>query len=74
MRLTTKGQVTIPLDIRERLGLLPYTEVEFEIDGDAVKIRKAQRGAGRGRDLIGRMRGRATTRLSTDEILALTRR
>lgn len=74
MRLTTKGQVTIPLDIRERLGLLPYTEVEFEIDGDAVKIRKAKRGAGRGRDLIGRMRGRATTRLSTDEILALTRR
>jgi AbrB family looped-hinge helix DNA binding protein len=74
MRLTTKGQVTIPLDIRERLGLLPYTEVEFEIDGDAVKIRKAKRGAGRGRDLVGRMRGRATTRLSTDEILALTRR
>jgi AbrB family looped-hinge helix DNA binding protein len=74
MRLTTKGQVTIPLDIRERLGLLPYTEVEFEIDGDAVKIRKAKRGAGRGRDLVSRMRGRATTRLSTDEILALTRR
>ena len=57
MRLTTKGQVTIPLDIRERLGLLPYTEVEFEIDGDAVKIRKARRGAGRGRDLVDRMRG-----------------
>jgi AbrB family looped-hinge helix DNA binding protein len=74
MRLTTKGQVTIPLDIRERLGLLPYTEVEFEIDGDAVKIRKARRGAGRGRDLIERMRGRATSRLTTDEILALTRR
>lgn len=74
MRLTTKGQVTIPLDIRERLGLLPYTEVEFEIEGDAVKIRKARKGAGRGRDLVARMRGRATTRLTTDEILALTRR
>jgi AbrB family looped-hinge helix DNA binding protein len=74
MRLTTKGQVTIPLDIREQLGLLPYTEVEFEIDGDAVKIRKARRRAGRGRHLVERMRGRATSRLTTDEILALTRR
>jgi AbrB family looped-hinge helix DNA binding protein len=74
MRLTTKGQVTIPLEIRNALGLLPYTEVEFEIEGDSVKIRKARRGARRGSDLIERMRGRGATRLSTDEILALTRR
>ena len=33
MRLTSKGQVTIPQEIRERLGLLPQIEVEFEIDG-----------------------------------------
>ena len=39
MRLTSKGQVTIPLEIRERLGLLPHTEVEFEIDGDSLIIR-----------------------------------
>lgn len=74
MRLTTKGQVTIPVEIREQLGLLPYTEVEFEIDGDAVKIRKASRGTRRGGDLIEHMRGRGDTRLTTDEILALTRR
>lgn len=75
MKLTTKGQVTIPQDIRERLGLLPYTEVEFEIDGDAVRIRKARRSSsGRGRTLINRMRGTASPGLSTDEILALTRR
>lgn len=73
MRLTSKGQVTIPLDIREELGLLPFTEVEFEIDGDAVKIRKAQRTRRRGRAVVDRMRGRATRRLTTDEILALTR-
>jgi len=30
MRITSKGQVTIPKDIRERAGLLPNTEVEFE--------------------------------------------
>ena len=73
MRLTSKGQVTIPLEIREQLGLMPHTEVEFEIDGDAVRMRKA-RQARRGADLIRRMRGTATRRLSTDEILALTRR
>ena len=41
MRITSKGQVTIPMDIREKLGLLPNTEVEFEIDGNAVRVKKA---------------------------------
>ncbi len=74
MRLTTKGQVTIPQEIRERLGLLPQTEVEFEIDGDAVKIRKAK-GAGRsrGRTLVEHMRGRATSGMTTKQIMALMR-
>ena len=40
MRLTSKGQVTIPMPIREQLGLLPWSEVEFEVDGDSVRIRK----------------------------------
>ncbi len=40
MRLTSKGQVTIPQDIREKLGLLPLTEVEFDVVGDSVRIRK----------------------------------
>jgi AbrB family looped-hinge helix DNA binding protein len=73
MRLTTKGQVTIPQEIREALGLLPHTEVEFELDGDAVRIRKARKSTARGQALIGRMRGTATGRLSTDEIMKLTR-
>ena len=74
MRLTTKGQVTIPQEIRDRLGLLPHTEVEFEIDGDAVRIRPARRSTSRGDALIARIRGTATGRLSTDQIMALTRR
>ena len=75
MRLTAKGQVTIPLEIREQLGLLPYTEVEFEVEGDAVKVRKAARPArSRGRQLVERLRGRSTRRLTTDQILSLTRR
>ena len=74
MRLTSKGQVTIPLEIRERLGLLPNTEVEFAIDGDGVRITKARASRRRGDTLVARLRGRATTRLTTDQILSLTRR
>ncbi len=33
MRITSKGQVTIPVEIRERLGLLPDCEVEFVVEG-----------------------------------------
>ena len=72
MRITSKGQVTIPQDIRERLGLLPHCEVEFELDGDSVRIRKAP-GTSRGAALIALMRGTATTRMRTDEIMKLTR-
>ena len=73
MRLTSKGQITIPQEFREKLGLLPYSEVEFELDGDAVRIRKARKGAGRGDGLVRRIRGTATTGMTTDEILKLTR-
>ena len=74
MRITTKGQVTIPLQVRERLGLLPHTEVEFTIRGNTAVLTKAgARGTGRGRRLVEHMRGRGTVRMSTDEIMALTR-
>jgi AbrB family looped-hinge helix DNA binding protein len=46
MRINAKGQVTIPVEIREKLGLLPNTEVKFEVVGEAVKMRKARRGEG----------------------------
>lgn len=73
MRVTSKGQVTIPQALREKAGLLPHSEVEFELDGDAVRIRKARKSSRRGDALVDRMRGTATTGLSTDEIMALTR-
>lgn len=76
MQITTKGQVTIPQEIRNSLGLLPHTEVEFELVGDHARIRKAARrpgASGRGRRAIEALRGAADTRMSTDEILALTR-
>ncbi|MEJ7812067.1 MAG: AbrB/MazE/SpoVT family DNA-binding domain-containing protein [Gemmatimonadaceae bacterium] len=76
MRVTSKGQVTIPQDVRERHGLLPGTEVEFVDDGHGVRLRKVRGMKRRGHRLVEHMRGRAaatTTRLSTDEIMALTR-
>jgi AbrB family looped-hinge helix DNA binding protein len=73
MRITSKGQVTIPLAIREKLGLHPDTEVAFEVSGNAVRIKKARGGQSRGERIVNRMRGKATSGMSTDEILALTR-
>jgi len=76
MKITSKGQVTIPQEIRNRLGLLPHTEVEFEMAGDHARIRKAARQPGqgsRGRMAVELLRGSGDTGMSTDEILALTR-
>jgi AbrB family looped-hinge helix DNA binding protein len=73
VKLTSKGQVTIPLEIRQKLGLFANTEVEFVIDGNTVLLRKAENGASRGKALVDSLRGRATVRMSTDEIMALTR-
>jgi AbrB family looped-hinge helix DNA binding protein len=74
MKVTTKGQVTIPQQIRESLGLLPNTDVEWELRDGVAVLRKAPRGGQqRGRALIEHMRGRGTVRMTTDEIMALTR-
>jgi AbrB family looped-hinge helix DNA binding protein len=73
MRITAKGQVTIPAEIRERLGLLPHTEVDVETDGDTVTIRRAGDAKRRGQEIVEHLRGHATTRMTTDEIMALTR-
>lgn len=58
MRITSKGQVTIPREVREKFGLLPHTEIEFRFEGDTVTIRKSKTPAKRGRALVKRMRGR----------------
>jgi bifunctional DNA-binding transcriptional regulator/antitoxin component of YhaV-PrlF toxin-antitoxin module len=42
LRITCKGQVTIPIEIRRQTGLLPQTEVEFEFDGKVVRISRRQ--------------------------------
>ena len=52
MRVTTKGQVTVPMEIRERLGMLPHTEVEFDVVGDSVRIRKKMGTKSRGQRVL----------------------
>ena len=73
MKITSKGQVTIPADIREKAGLLPNTEVEFSMSGRKVILRKVAGRRNRGVKLVAAMRGRATSKMSTDQIMALTR-
>jgi len=73
MKVTTKGQVTIPQEIRERLGIHPGADVEFTVEGNVVKVVPVRRGQARGKRIVERLRGRATVRMTTDEIMALTR-
>ncbi len=73
MRITSKGQVTIPEDIRKKAGFLPETEVDFILDGNTVRLVKSGNSRRRGRDLVTRMRGKGSIRLTTDEIMKLTR-
>jgi len=75
VKITSKGQVTIPIALRERFGLLPETEVDFEVAGDELRLRSAQRpkGGGRGAAVVARMLGKGDVRMTTDQILALTR-
>jgi AbrB family looped-hinge helix DNA binding protein len=73
MRITSKGQVTIPVEVREKAGLLPNTEVEFAVRGNVVVVRKAGKTPRRGRRLIALLRGKGSKRLTTDQIMALTR-
>ena len=75
MRITSKGQVTIPIALRQKAGLLPNTEVEFELKGGVVRIVpvKSHPDRGRGQRIVGRLRGSASPGLSTDEIMELTR-
>ncbi len=72
MRVTTKGQVTIPLEIRKKLNITPSTEVDFIIgEDDRVYIIKSSKPAQK--KGFAKLRGIATVKMSTEEIMALTR-
>ncbi len=73
-RVTSKGQITIPQEIRKRFGLLPQTLVEFVITPEGPRLVRARSGQTRGKQMIARMRqSRRKMRLTTDEAMQLTR-
>lgn len=74
MRITSKGQVTIPQRIRERYGLLPETEVEFvERDGIVAIVPRTSERQDRGDKAVAALRRTGRRKMSTDELLRLTR-
>jgi antitoxin PrlF len=73
VQVTTKGQVTIPKRVRELLKIQPGSAVDFLIEPDGrVILRKVGRQA-KVRSRFAALRGRATVRMRTEEIMALTR-
>ncbi len=75
MKITSKGQVTIPKEIRDRLGLLPGTEVEFVEEGGEARVRRLAGGRTRGDEIVDRLlkASGGDIPLSTDEIMRMTR-
>lgn len=74
MRVTSKGQVTIPIELRERFGIEPGSEVEFAAQDDAIVIRRKSMRPTRAQRHIAWSRGRLEgLGMTTDEIMALTR-
>ena len=73
MRVTTKGQVTIPQHIREKLGIGPHSEVDFKEADDRVYLEKAKTSTRPAASRFRRHRGVATVKMTTDEIMELTR-
>ena len=73
MKVTDKGQVTIPKELRDTLGFGGGTEVEFQRRGDTIVLRKVAGSQARGRALVEHLRGRGDVSMTTDEIMALTR-
>ncbi|HYB24954.1 MAG TPA: AbrB/MazE/SpoVT family DNA-binding domain-containing protein [Solirubrobacteraceae bacterium] len=70
MRVTQKGQVTIPLPVRRALGIRPGSDVEFELDEHGARLLVDRDRAAK--EIAG-MRGAGEGEMSTEEILALTR-
>jgi AbrB family looped-hinge helix DNA binding protein len=75
MRITSKGQVTIPKDIRDEFGLLPGTEVEFVRGTGGIRVRKLPQGRTRGDEIVEHLlkASGGDIPMSTDEIMRLTR-
>ena len=74
MKLTTKGQVTIPQKIREYLAIAPHDDIEFVIkDGEVVLTKNPDSRNRLQHHIDAKMRGKGGIKMTTDEIMRLTR-
>ena len=73
MRVTVKGQVTIPRHVREMLGIVPNSEIDFKEENNRVYLLKKTGRSVKQENKFRRFRGAATVKMTTDEIMALTR-
>jgi len=79
VRVTSKGQVTIPKHIRQRTGILPGTSVEFTEKNGEVRLRKASRHRSRAKKdeefeaYLQKFKGTLDLGMSTDEYMELLR-
>ena len=73
MRLTIKGQVTIPREIRDYLSVSPYDEVEFVVKNGNVLLVKSDRFTGELREHLRKIRGQGLAQINTDDIMKITR-
>ncbi len=69
MKVTSKGQVTIPQRLRKKYHIDSNAEVEFIEEDGRILLRAKRRSEAPIRKLL----GRGDVRLSTEEILRLTR-
>ena len=72
--LTSKGQVTIPKQIRDALNLAPGSSVEFVVNREGeVVIHRVGARPSRKRDRFESARGKADVKWRTDDLMALLR-
>ena len=72
MRVTTKGQVTIPQEIREKMGITPAVEIDFVEEKNRIYLVRRE-GRTKATRKFRKLRGIANVKMTTDEIMALTR-
>jgi bifunctional DNA-binding transcriptional regulator/antitoxin component of YhaV-PrlF toxin-antitoxin module len=74
MRVDEKGLVTIPKELRDAFAAVVSTELELEPADDATVVYKARFRPPQGKQLVERRGGQGDVRMSSEEIMALTRK
>ena len=73
MRISAKGQVTIPLEVRERMGFLPHTEVELVEEGATLRLLLPAKNRKLGDEIVRKLAGSVKLEYTADELMAITR-